>query len=181
MVLTTRKPKRIPRQGEDLNDGVYLTPLNLLRKINRRYPIGFDLAADASNNVMRRMFGIDGAFFDAADNSLQRSWTHLIEAGRMPADKWGWCNPPFSEASEWVEKASVEASLGYPSLVLLPTCRGTVYFRDHVKGRALVYDLIGRAAFTNHPVTGEPQTYPKDLVLIVFDGERSGSADWEWQ
>jgi hypothetical protein len=174
-----------PSQGQDLQAGVYQTPLNLLAPINRRWPLCFDLAANASNNVMARLHSRQGLYYGEDDNALVKPWT----GPSFEAREFAWCNPPFGDIGTWTAKAQAEAKLGARFVMLLPSATGAAWLVDRVLDLKIVF-LVGRPVFEfinamdhkNPAKRGEPNTdcYGKDLLLVVSDGSR-GVEWYDWR
>lgn len=166
---------RRPSQGKDKNSGVYGTPIDFLKAVERVFPIDFDLAADEMNSVMRRLHHEDGLYYDAATDSLKQDWTfHAIE-NLMIGNGWYWLNPPFSNIGPWAKKCAVETAKGARVLLLVP--QGTQeWARKWCRPNALEIRLEGRMIFE-----GETAPYPKDLTLWVFGHGIVGTATWNWR
>lgn len=159
-------------QGLDKNKGVYLTELDLLKAVDRIWPLGFDLAADEQNSVMKRLKNVNGAYFDEATDALSRSWcdTPAFMQG------WNWCNPPFNNIKLWVKKAYEESQKGTYTIMLLPMAHDTAWARDWVHGRCLCIDLYGRTTFV-----GQDACYPKGMMLCVYAPGLHGRGEWDWR
>ena len=123
-----------------------------------------DLAASTENAVCER-------FFSAEQDALKQSWVY-----HLGTHQFGWLNPPFARISPWVEKCDEEAEQGARIAVLLPASVGTDWFAKHVAGKAAVLFLRPRLTFG-----GEKDPYPKDLMLCLYDGPRTGYAPWDWK
>lgn len=168
-----RISKHHPRQGVDLNGGVYISPLDFLQKVNSIFPIGFDLAADASNNAPFRLDGSTGDFFSASDDALKGNWprTYNNKSDQM----WSWLNPPYGNIAPWARKCAAEAALGARVLLLVP--QGTQkWAMDHCQGNALELRIDGRLTFE-----GQSGSYPKDLTLWVFGAGLTGTGVFRWR
>ena len=91
-----------------------------------------DLAATNANTQVCQ-------YYNKSDDALQKSW-HIM--GRE-----GWCNPPYSDITPWLTKASVEATHGFNTTFLIPSpngeARDTLLFK---KATAIIF-IIGRISF----------------------------------
>jgi len=174
--------KPVPSQGDDLMEGVYQTPLELLRPINQRWPLVFDLAANEQNSVMLRLHGHAGLFFSETMNSLERPWV-------FDAYGFSWCNPPYGDIGAWTDKAYAEAKRGAKIVMLLPSATGASWLTPCWEAAHIVL-LVGRPIFEFlNPMThknpakrGKPNTdpYGKDMLLAVF-GQGTGTSRWDWR
>lgn len=188
--------KHAPSQGQDLQEGVYRTPMNLLVPIHKRWRLDFDLAAHPENNVVDRLCPREldrPRYFTEADNALAQPWNenHL----GMAPQGYAWLNPPYDDIGQWTAKAEAEAKLGARVVMLIPSATGAKWLVDHCLNAQIVF-LIGRPVFEflqskdskqdkngNYRYRkGDPNTdpYPKDLLLVVFDGMR-GVQWWDWR
>lgn len=179
-----------PSQGLDLQEGVYRTPMNLLTPINKRFPLGFDLAANNKNDAIRRLHPERiGHYYAPGDDALTSPWVFNPQECGPKAGEYAWCNPPYDDIGAWTSKAEAEAKLGAKVVMLIPSATGARWLVDHCLGAKIVF-LIGRPVFefinaANHKnpaKAGQPNTdpYGKDLLLAVFDGTR-GVEWWDWR
>jgi phage N-6-adenine-methyltransferase len=153
----------IQKPGRSKQD--YRTPVVFLEAVKRRFGIttfAIDLAASDENRVAPQ-------YFTATEDALSQPW--------RAADRgWGWCNPPFANIGDWVEKAYRESRLGAHIVMLLPAGVGANWWRDWVHGKAFVLLLNGRITFV-----GERDCYPKDCVLLVYGPDVAPGQDvWNW-
>lgn len=86
--------------------------------------------------------------------------------------KWGgcrvFCNPPYSNISEWVEKAFRETRNDNTLVVMLiPSRTDTRYFHDYINHRAEVRFIKGRLKF------GESKnSAPFPSMIVIFRGAK---------
>lgn len=157
-------PRKAPRQGVDLNGGTYGTPRSFIQAVEREFgALVFDLASDGKNNIAPM-------YYTPAEDSLSQAWSWITGG-------FAWLNPPYDDIGKWAKKAYTESLLGTKILMLVPASVGSNWYRDFVYGKAEVRFLNGRLTFVGHK-TG----YPKDLMLIVYDSERTPSQTiWNWR
>jgi len=124
------------------------TPLPVFDWLNDRFRFGIDLAAFAENALCAEYIDIE---YDA----LSTSWVdYSKQRGVAPV---GFCNPPYSNISPWVEAAGREMLKGFTTVMLIPSPNGEEY---HQKALDYADELIlihGRLAFINaqgKPVAG---------------------------
>jgi phage N-6-adenine-methyltransferase len=178
----------MPSQGLDLLEGVYQTPINILIPIDRRWPIGFDLAANDANNVVKRLTGEKFAYYAEHEDALKSPWTNKGNEF-IPANKFCWLNPPFENIGAWTKKACEESKAGAKFVMLIPSATGAKWLVDCTRDLKIVF-LIGRPIFEfinpmdhkNPDKRGKPNTdpYGKDMLLVVSDGTR-GVEWWDWR
>jgi len=65
---------------------------------------------------------------------------------------WGtstFCNPPYSQVSKWIKKASQEASKGNRVVMLINAITDTKAFHEYIYGQREVRFIKGRLSFIN--------------------------------
>ena len=93
------------------------TPSNFINAISEIFPIELDVCCAEWNRKAER-----GLYYVSdEDNGLTQDW-----------ESRNWCNPPFSEIPQWVEKALCEADRGRQTLMLLPARIGSPWFYEIV-------------------------------------------------
>ena len=155
--------------GAKLNRGGsrqdYQTPTEFLYAVENKLDCSFwrDLAATDENHI-------DGVnqWFTPEQDSLKQDWH-----GRDYYEVWQWLNPPFSNITPWVKKASeTNAHIG----MLVPASVGANWWRDYVHNKAHVLLLNGRITFV-----GEKDPYPKDCALLLYTPMIKGGYEvWSW-
>lgn len=154
--------RRAPRQGADVNNGVYRTDKRFLKVVRSEFKIVFDLASSDDNCVVKR-------HFTEKDDALSRDWPR--GAG------YSWLNPPYRDIWPWAQRCYEQSLRGSKTLLLVPASVGADWFKQWVWGKAEIRFLNGRLTFEGHA-----QGYPKDLMLAVFDRTRaSGASIWNWR
>lgn len=84
------------------------TPPWLFRFLETRFgQFDVDLAADQHNALV-------SVWISREENALGLPWAPLVH---------GFCNPPYSDITPWVEKAIAEAANGFSTTMVLPTHR----------------------------------------------------------
>lgn len=142
----------------------YGTPEAFLDAVMARFGrIQYDLAATVENAVTNGT-----AFFGPEEDSLTRRWNEI--PGLL------WLNPPFANIAPWAKKCAEESARGAKVAFLTPASVGSVWFREHVHGKAYCFGISPRLTFV-----GEKDPYPKDLMLSLFTSEGySGFEPWNW-
>ena len=97
------------------------TPKYIFAYADRRWgPIKVDLAASSENPLCRYWITKD-------QDSLTACWHKIDQAGPAMKDapiESGWCNPPYSQITPWIQKAIGEARSDFTTIMLLPElCR----------------------------------------------------------
>lgn len=93
--------------------------------------------------------GLFGVFdLDVCATELNRKahlWYSLENDGlALPWDRKWWCNPPYSDISPWVEKASIAE---VPGVMLLPCDHSTLWWQAWVEGKAITIPIGKRVKF----------------------------------
>ena len=111
----------------------YRTPRYLYRFAESLYGrFDVDLAASRLNAIVSK-------FFTRADNALRQNWS---DAGER-----GWCNPPYSHITPWIQKAIHESQGGFPTVMLLPTLNGDSRDALVLEYAYEINFIVGRVAF----------------------------------
>jgi len=156
----------------------WATPRHVARAFVEEYHLGLDVCATAGNAVTE-------AFFSPEEDGLKRSWSY----------KKVWCNPPYSEKKQWIEKALHEvgergctravlllpaspASRWFSSILLSGLCRAVVF----IVPRVLFVDPTGEGRRSpNHgscALVLERGLHRPALGLLDTSG---GEARWVWK
>lgn len=161
MVERPRGPMQKPR-GKSKQD--YGTPREFIDAVEKRFgALAWDLACTRENAKAP-----SGYYFPESD-SLQQVWHAL--PGNL------WLNPPFANIEPWAEKLRRECAWRQAfAFLLTPASIGSCWFADEVRDHAMVLGLSPRMTFA-----GEPDPYPKDLMLSVFGFGLSGFHTWRWR
>ena len=111
----------------------WLTPDYVFRYLDRIFRFNIDLAASNENHLCT-------VHISRETDALQASW-HV-------RGQRGFCNPPYSSISPWLEKAAQEARKGFTSVFLIPTPNGEERYGEYVFDVASEVTFItGRLAF----------------------------------
>lgn len=125
------------------------TPTDLYKKLNAEFKFVLDAAATSTNALCNN-------FFTKKDNALTKDWSKY---------KSVFCNPPYSQASEFVEKSLNEAKKGCTVVMLIPFRSDTKYYHDFIINKAKEVRLIkGRLHYSD-----SEQTAPFPSAIIVFE------------
>jgi len=106
-------------------DATWRTPRWLFDELNLEFNFGLDGAAtQESTLVPDNWYGPDHPDEGRRDG-LSRDWS-------SDTSKMVWLNPPYGTGvtQAWLQKATVEASKGIETMVLIPSRTGTLWFHD---------------------------------------------------
>ena len=93
------------------------------------------------------------------DNGLKHSWGGYSV----------FCNPPYSNIAEWVEKCYREGTKDNTTVVLLiPSRTDTKYFHNFIYNRAEIRFVKGRLKFGGHS-----NSAPFPSMIVIFRGAYS--------
>lgn len=160
----------MPQQKPNVSEQTVCTPKEFLTAIESLYgPIDFDLAANSENAVAPAFFG-PGSFL--GEDSLVIDWP--IDRGLM------FLNPPFGlikGPNGFAQKACVQSSNKLCRIaMLIPAAVSTNWFADYVNNYCLVRPIRPRLTFVNHV-----NSYPKDLMLCLYNVDGIGFDPWKWK
>jgi phage N-6-adenine-methyltransferase len=120
----------------------YETPAYIVNYIKAKYPkVNIDLACERDN----KKFEI-GLCHPERD-SLKIPWH---EVGTH-----GFCNPPYSDISPWLEKAIEESKRGFTSIFVVPSPHGSNWEELYNSARRITF-IAGRVSFIDSS-TGKPK------------------------
>ncbi|WP_313120029.1 phage N-6-adenine-methyltransferase [Pantoea septica] len=133
------------------------TPPEIFAALNRDFRFVADVAASAHNHLLP-------VYFTEQDDALAQDW-----AGRLP-NGFVWCNPPYSEITPWVQKATEECRKGIGVVMLVPADTSVGWFSLARKSCTEVRFIIdGRLSFiradTGMPVHGNN----KGSMLLIWN------------
>lgn len=158
---SSNHPQQVAKRGATDRDNLGTDPA-LFGALNDRFWFDLDVAASNYNAKCER-------FYTPATDGLKGPW-----AGRV------WCNPPYSQIREWVEKAWAEWGAGDAQLIvmLLPANRPEqAWWQDLVEpfrdnGGALRTEFIrGRQRFVmpGAEAIGPNERPPFGCVLLIWE------------
>ena len=124
------------------------TPQWLFDLYNAIYHFDLDACATPQNAKCQK-------YYTKEDNGLECEWEGSV-----------WCNPPYSEAAKWVEKAveSVENEECETVVMLLPVRTDTKWFHDYICLHDVHIDFLkGRLRFN-----GSENNAPFPSMIVIF-------------
>jgi phage N-6-adenine-methyltransferase len=119
----------------------------------------FDFTIDAACNTDDCKCD-NGFYFDNGDDGLVNSWIY----NRV------FCNPPFSDKTNWILKADYEVQNNNCPIVvmILPSlCMDTEIWHSRIENKYHYEILKGRISFIN-PITNKPQKGNNSGTVIVY-------------
>lgn len=133
------------------NSDEWATPSDVFDRLNNEFNFNLDACATDFNRKCEN-------YFTQAENGLKQSWGGY----RV------FCNPPYSNISEWVKKAYYESYKADTLICLLiPARTDTRYFQEYILHRAEIRFIKGRLHFNNSK-TGAP--FPSMIVIYRAGG-----------
>ena len=161
----TNDPHQIVTRGVDESKDDRHTPRALFDALQDEHRFTLDAAASANNALCPR-------FFDLASNGLAQSWAREVV----------WCNPPYSNLKDWVEKAireTREPGGARRVVMLLPANRTEQrWWQEWIEpvrdrgGPIRTRFLQGRISFgkPGNEAAKYKGSCPFGSVLVIFDG-----------
>lgn len=131
------------------NSDEWATPQKFFDEINAEFNFNLDACATKENHKCDK-------YFTVHENGLLEDWGGY----RV------FCNPPYSNISEWVEKAYRETCKDNTLVVLLIPCRtDTKYFHNYIYQRSEIRFVKGRLKFGDGK-----NSAPFPSMLVIFRG-----------
>jgi len=136
---------------------LWRTPPALFASLDAEFCFQLDAAAAPYNALCRR-------FITAEQNTLETPWADYLS---IPG--YVWLNPPYSDITPFVKKASAESSNQIGTVMLVPADTSVGWFKEAIQTASEVrFITAGRLAFIN-PVTGKPVSgNNKGSMLIIW-------------
>lgn len=172
------------------------TPPDLLDALQRRFGVwlAFDTACTPENRIHTAVPGNVGLNYDGLDYDWRPIADSIGEhnTGKRPIALW--CNPPFSQAADWMEKCRYEAQeRGARVFALVPVRSDTAWWNASVHrpphmpyGASRVLLLKGRLQF-KPPIGAEnPKgaSSPFPSCVVVYEPGHYGPPQyevWDWR
>lgn len=127
------------------------TPPEIYEELDKEFNFTLDPCSTQYNHKC-------GKYFTAEDDGLSRSW----------GGERVFCNPPYSNISEWVKKAWTESTKDNTLVVLLiPARTDTRYFHEYIYNRSEIRFIKGRLRF-GEAVNSAP--FPSMVVIFRSGG-----------
>ena len=127
----------------------WATPQALFDELNKEFNFNLDPCATKDNHKCDK-------YYTMQENGLTQNWGGC----RV------FCNPPYSQISEWVEKAFRESKNDNTLVVLLiPSRTDTRYFHNFIYNRAEISFVKGRLKFGDGK-----NSAPFPSMLVIFRG-----------
>jgi phage N-6-adenine-methyltransferase len=139
----------------------WATPRSLITKLEKEFgKFDLDVCASDKNKVCER-------FFDKSTNGLEQVWDGSLV----------FCNPPYSQKNEFIEKAHKEAQKGTKIVLLMPSFTETKWFSAMKAKSDWLLFLSGRLVFNEHE---QKETAKFSSVLAFFNIEPREIPDLGW-
>lgn len=130
------------------------TPWCVVNRYSQRFgPFTLDVCADAETTKCRH-------YISRETNGLKTVW---------PFGSVCWCNPPFGEIYDWMEKSYWSSQNdGCTVVVFVPSWTEDRWFHEFVPKAAHLIFLRDRCHFLNPDGTGASGGLPDGMMIIVF-------------
>lgn len=125
------------------------TPWWVIRQIQAitGYQIAWDVCAQVQTKKAPLAY-IGGEIDALAINWCDDMYGHFEEIENPPRNWAAWMNPPFSQAQEFTQKASFEASKGMVVIGCVKDAPDTTWYQEHVESNAtVIYKPTSRIQF----------------------------------
>jgi phage N-6-adenine-methyltransferase len=129
------------------NSDEWETPQDLFNELNQEFRFDLDVAATRENKKCKNYFSKD---LDGLKQSWQGSYV--------------FCNPPYSQISKWVKKASGEANSNTKVVMLLPARTDTKWFHKYIYNKTEIRFIKGRLKFSN-----SKNSAPFPSMIVIFN------------
>lgn len=145
---------------------LWQTPKWLFNKLNDEFDFKLDVAASDQNHLCLN-------YVTQQDDALTIQWSDRVSAGEAI-----WCNPPYSNTKEWVDKAIKESKGNKNTIVmLLPSDTSTKWFKEASETCSEIFLMVGgRISFVRYDTQEEIKGNPKGSILLIWRQFSKGKA-----
>lgn len=137
----------------------FQTPKFIFTQLDKIFNFEIDIACTTQNCLAPK-----GFYYDRSINALQVNW----------GGERAFCNPPFSQKAEFIEKAHNEVLNGSCPIcvMILPlNSMDTKAWHKFIEGKFHYEILEGRISFID-PATGQPKSGNNSGTVIVYFKKR---------
>lgn len=125
---------------------IWATPQDFFNNLNAEFNFTLDPCALPTNAKCSK-------FYTPEQDGLKQDWSNETV----------FCNPPYSDIKNWVEKAYNEAKRGAKVVMLIPARTDTRYFHDFIYGQHEIRFVRGRLKFGD-----QKNSAPFPSMVVVF-------------
>lgn len=126
---------------------IWATPQDFFDGLDKEFHFTLDACALVENAKCARYYGPE-------EDGLKQDWSNETV----------FCNPPYSDIKNWVEKAYNEAKRGAKVVMLIPERTDTRYFHDFIYGKHEIRFVRGRLKFGD-----QKNSAPFPSMVVVFN------------
>lgn len=132
-----------------LTSDEWATPHDFFERLNSEFDFTLDPCATEENHKCER-------YYTKEQDGLSKSW----------GGERVFCNPPYSQISQWVKKAYYEGTKDNTVVVLLiPSRTDTKYFHNFILNRSEIRFAKGRLKFGD-----SKNSAPFPSMVVIFRG-----------
>lgn len=160
----------MPKYSYEKNDNTYLTPYSLIKR-------GLQILNQLKGHtIVSERFDLDVCCSNT-NIPANNYYTHPEHDGlRENWMEYNWCNPPFDQCKQWVQKAYGESLKGNTTIMLIPVRTETSYWHEYIlyKENVDIHWLRKGYRFLNPKTKEELGVFKNALAFVVFKGVKDG-------
>ena len=144
-------------KGRTVNHQNWETPRSFVKFVEEQFNIEFDIdvAADDQNKKAPMCYREE-------DDGLSLAWEQWEHR-----TTYVWCNPPYNNVKEWVEKAIEQTRYDCETYMLIPAATDTILFHDCVVPNASkIFFIKGRMNFTSKYAVKNSSSNQASMLVI---------------
>lgn len=124
----------------------WATPQDFFDRLNTIHSFTLDACASELNAKCSN-------YYTESDNALIQDWCGVV-----------WCNPPYSEVKNWIEKAYHESLKGAKVVMLIPARTDTIAWHQYIFPYAEIEFIKGRLKFGD-----SKNSAPFPSAVVIFE------------
>lgn len=136
---------------ESIKD-LWQTPKEIFKHLNKEFYFTCDVAANENNRLVAH-------YIDERVNALDSDWGSI-----------NWCNPPYSDITPWVRKATEQHRQNKTIVMLVPANTSVKWFKLAYESCNEVRFISGRISFINADTKKPVNGNNKGSVLFIWRG-----------
>lgn len=145
-------------KGRTINYQKWETPQAFVDFVEEQFNVKFDIDVAAEDHNKKAPM-----CYNEKDDGLSLAWEQWEHR-----TTYVWCNPPYNNVKEWVEKAIEQTRYDCETYMLIPAATDTILFHDYIVPNASkIFFIKGRMNFASkYQVKNASSNHASMLVIF---------------